>query len=101
MVPPSVVIKDGMDGRRLAGFFSRSAAVKRLVNAICVVRNPELFQLSFQVDCVPDEHVVKKLSSDRPDQPFHERMGHGYVGDRLDLLDLKYAQVGAPSMEVK
>ena len=94
MVPPRIVVKDGMGGRRLARLFSRSAAIERLVNAMLVVISPELFQLSLQVDCVPDEHVVKKLSSNRPDQPFHERMGHGYVGDRLDLLHLKYAQVG-------
>jgi hypothetical protein len=91
MVAPSVVIKDGTNGRRLAGSFSRSAAVERLVNPICVVVNPELFQLSFQVDCVPDEHVVKKLPSYRADQPFHKRMGHGYVRDRLDLVDLEDA----------
>src|SRR5260370_42610463 len=54
VVPPSVVVKDGMGGRRLARSFSRSAATERLVNAIFVVRISELFQLSPQVDCVPD-----------------------------------------------
>jgi hypothetical protein len=54
MVPPSVVVKDGMGGRRLARSFSRSAATERLVNAIFVVIISELFQLSPQVDCVPD-----------------------------------------------
>ena len=63
MVPPCVVVKDGMGGRRLARSFSRSAATERLVNAIFVVINPELFQLSPQVDSVPDLHVVKKLPS--------------------------------------
>jgi hypothetical protein len=91
MVPPSVVVKDGMGGRRLARSFSRSAATERLVNAIFVVINSELVQLSLQVDCVPDEHVIEKLASNRPDQPFHERMGYRYVRDRLDLFDLEYA----------
>jgi hypothetical protein len=54
MVPPSVVIKDGMGGRRFSGSFSWSAATERLVNAIPVVINSELFKLSPQVDCVPD-----------------------------------------------
>jgi hypothetical protein len=54
MIPPSVVIKDGMGGRRLARSFSRGAATERLVNAIFVVIISELFQLSPQVDCVPD-----------------------------------------------
>jgi hypothetical protein len=33
MVPPSVVVNDGMGGRRLAKSFSRGAATERLVNA--------------------------------------------------------------------
>jgi hypothetical protein len=64
------------------------------VNAVFVVVDSELFQLPLQVDRVPDHHVIKKLSSYRPDQPFHEWMGHGYVRNRLDLLDIEYAQVG-------
>jgi hypothetical protein len=79
MVPPSVVIKDGMGGRRFARSFSWSATTERLVNAIPVVINSEFFQLSPQVDCVPDEHVIKKLPSYCPDQPFHERMGRGQL----------------------
>jgi hypothetical protein len=91
MVPPRVMAKDGMGGPQLARSFCRSAAAERLVNAMFIVIISELFQLSPQVDCVPDQQVVKKLSSYRPDQPFHERMGHRYERDRLDLLDLKYA----------
>src|ERR1700716_2991631 len=45
-VSPSVVVKDGLGGRRLARSFSRSAATERLVNAIFVVITSELFQLS-------------------------------------------------------
>ena len=99
MVPPGVVVEDGMGGRRLARSFSRSAAAERLVNAIFIVIISELFQFSAQVDCVPDQHVVKKLPAYRPDQPFHERMGHGYEPNRLNLFDLKYAQIGEPTME--
>ena len=101
MGPPSVVIKDGMVGRRCARSFCWSATIERLVNAIFVVIDFELFQLSLQIDCVPDEHVIEKLSPNRPDQPFHERMGDGDVRDRLDLFDLEYAQVGEPTMETK
>jgi hypothetical protein len=54
MMPPSIVIKDGMGGRRFARSFSWSAATERLVNAIPVVINSEFFQLSPKVDCVPD-----------------------------------------------
>ena len=71
------------------------------MNAIFVVIISELFQLSLQVDCVPDEHVIKKLPSYRPDQPFDEWMGNGHIRDRLDLIDLEYAQVGEPTMVTK
>src|SRR5262245_40324094 len=54
VMPPSVVVKDGMGGRPLARSFSRSTAIERLVNAMFVVIISELFQLSLQVDCVPD-----------------------------------------------
>src|SRR5215813_4194901 len=101
MVPPRVLAEDGMSGRRLARPFPRSAAAERLVNAIFIVIISELFQLSLQVDCIPDQHVVKKLPSYRPDQPLHERLGHGYERNRLDLFDLKYAQIGTPAMEPK
>src|SRR4051794_20472264 len=101
MAPPRIVIKDCMGGRRLARSFSWSVTIERLVDAAFVVIIPELFQLSFQVDCVPDEQVVKKLPSDRPDQPLYEWMRHRYIRCRLDLVDFEYAQVGLPSVEAK
>src|SRR5262245_39677075 len=101
MAPPGVVGKDGVGGRRLARSFCRSAPAERLVNAMVVVIISELFQLSLQIDGVPDQHLVKKLPAYRPDQPFHKRMGHRYVRHRLDLFDLEDAQVGEPPMETK
>ena len=63
MVPPRVVVDDGMGGRRLARSFSRGATAERLMNAIFMVTISELFQLSAQVDCVPDQHVVVRPKS--------------------------------------
>jgi hypothetical protein len=48
MVPPSVAIKDGMGGRWFARSFSWSAATERLVNAISVGIDSELFELSLK-----------------------------------------------------
>ena len=90
-VPDEHVIKGGIGRRRFARSLSWCAATERLVNAIFVVIISELFQLSIQVDCVPDQHVIKELPSYRPDQPFHKRMGHRDVRDRLDLFDLENA----------
>src|SRR5262249_15637954 len=100
MVLPCVTVKDGAGGRRLARLFSRSTAVERPMNAMLVVVMSELVQLSLQVR-VPDEHVVKKLPSYRTNQPFHKRMGDGYVRERFDLFDLKDAQIGHPTIEPK
>src|SRR5215470_18921600 len=86
MVPPSVVVKDGIGGRWFARSFSWSAATERLVNAIFVVIDSEFFQLPPQVDCVPDEHVIKKLPSYCPDQPFQERWDTGTYGTDLIFL---------------
>ena len=91
MVPPRVAVKDGVGGRRLARSFYRSMAIERLVNAMLVVISPELLQFSLQVNGVPDQHVIKKLASYRPNQPFHKRMGHRHVRHRLDLFDLEDA----------
>ena len=33
------------------------------------------------------------------DQPFHERMGQGNIGDGLDFCHLQYPQIGLPSVE--
>jgi hypothetical protein len=71
------------------------------MDAIFVVVDPEIFQFALQVDGVPDEHVIKELASNRADQSFHERMGHGNARDRLDLLDLQNAQVGRPTVVAK
>src|SRR5947207_5005387 len=35
------------------------------------------------------------------DQPFHERMGQGNIGDGLDFRHLQYPQIGLPSVEPK
>ena len=64
MIPPSVVIKDGMAGRRFARSFSWSAATERLVNATFVVIDFELFQLPLQVDYVT-KPTIKNLTMPR------------------------------------
>ena len=43
----------------------------------------------------------KKLLSYRADQPFRERMGHGYVRERPDLFDLEDVYVGTPTMKME
>jgi hypothetical protein len=60
---------------------------------------PKCLQLPRQIDHVPEEHAIEIFSANRADQPFDERMRNGRVRNRLDLLDLEYAQVGEPAVE--
>ena len=69
--------------------------------AMFVVVDPEPFQLALQVQAVPEGYMIKILSSDRADQPLHERMRHRYIRNRLDLPDFEDAQVGRPTVEPK
>ena len=75
-----------MGGRRFSGSFSWSAATERLVNAIPVVINSELFKLSPQVDCVPDQHVVKDAAGAASTTPRCASRPSIYGGNRGVLL---------------
>jgi hypothetical protein len=71
------------------------------VNAVAVVIVLELIQLALKVGPIPEEHLIQVLAPNRADQPFDERMRNWGVRNRLDLLDLEYAQVGEPAVESK
>jgi hypothetical protein len=51
----------------------RRTAIQRGV-AACRVIALELGKLSFKITTVPEQHVVKKFASHRPDQALDERM---------------------------
>jgi hypothetical protein len=65
------------------------------VHAVRVVIISECAQLTPQVDCVPEEHVIEIFAADGADQPFNERMRDRSIRNRLDLLDLEDAQMPA------
>ena len=62
---------------------------------------PEIEQLVFEICSRPEQHVIQILASKGADQPFHERMGQGNIGDGLDFRHLQYPQIGLPSVEPK
>jgi hypothetical protein len=95
---PTVVIQRGGSGAECAGELRRRETRER---AMVVVVIPEGLQLSRQIDRVPEEDAVQLLAPDRANQTLNERMRHRCVGDRLDLVDLADAQVGAPAVEAK
>ena len=62
---------------------------------------PEIEQLVFEICSRPEQHVIQILASKGADQPFHERMGQGNIGDGFDFRHLQYPQIGLPSVEPK
>ena len=71
------------------------------MHAMCVVIVCEFSQLPGEVGDVPEEHAIEKLTPNRTDQPFDERMRDRRVRNRLDFLDLEDAQVGEPTVEAE
>ena len=59
---------------------------------------PEIEQLVFEICSGPEQHAIQILASKGADQPFHERMGQGNIGDGLDFRHLQYPQIGLPSV---
>ena len=76
-------------------------AVERAMHAMRVVIVREFAQLPRQVHRVPEEHPIEVFTPNRADQPFDERMRNRSVRNRLDFLDLEYAQVGEPTVKAK
>ena len=101
MLLPTVVIQSSGRRTECPGALSWRETRERAMHAMAVVVIPEGLQLSRQIDRVPEEGAVQVLAPDRADQTLNERMRNRCVGDRLDLLDLPYAQVGAPAVEAK
>ena len=69
------------------------------MRAMVVEVGPEIEQLVFEICSRPEQRVIQILASNRADQPFHEWMGQGNVGDGLDLCHLQYPQIGSPLVE--
>ena len=60
---------------------------------------PEIEQLVFEIGRRPEQRKIQILASKGADEPFHEWMGQGDVGDGLDLCHLQYPQIGLPLVE--
>lgn len=69
------------------------------MNATFVAVEAERLQLSLQVKRILEEHAIEILAANGTDQPFHKWMRGRHMRNRLDLVDLDYAQVGKPAMK--
>jgi hypothetical protein len=69
------------------------------MRAMVVEVGPEIEKLVFEICSGPEQHAIQILASKGADQPFHERVGQGNIGDGLDFCYLQYPQIGLPSVE--
>jgi hypothetical protein len=69
------------------------------MRALMVKIGFEIEQLAFQIGSCPEQRAIQALSAEGADQPLHEGMGQGNVGDGLDLGHLQYPQVGLPLLK--
>jgi hypothetical protein len=69
------------------------------MRAMIVEVGPEIEQLVFEIGRRPEQRMIQILAPKGADEPFHEWMGQGNVGDGLDLCHLQYPQIGLPLVE--
>jgi len=61
----------------------------------------ECFQFSFEVAGIPEEHLIKVLTTYGPDQPFNEGVRQRYLRNGLDFLYFKNTQIHLPGVILK
>ena len=66
-----------------------------------VVVSSEIEQFILQICTRPEQRMIQIFASNRTDEPFHERMGQGNVGDGLDFSHIQDPQIGLPLVEHK
>ena len=81
-------------GMRLTGLLIWSVPTQRLMNATAVVVVEAVrLQLSLQIERIPKEDAIEILAAQSADESFHKWMRHGNMGNELDLVNFKYAQI--------
>jgi hypothetical protein len=65
-----------------------------------VVVGAEIQQFVLQICTRPEQRMIQTFASNGTDEPFHERMGQGNVGDALDFSHLEDPQIGLPLVKL-
>ena len=68
---------------------------------LIIVEFFEVMQFSPQVPGAPERYMVEKLSPDRANESFHERVRKRYMGHSLNFGDLEIPEIGLPPMETE
>ena len=61
---------------------------------------PEIEQFILEICARPEQHVIQIFASNGANEPFHEGMRLGNVGDGLDFCHLQDPQIGLPLVEL-
>jgi hypothetical protein len=69
------------------------------MRAMIVEAGFEIEQLVFEIRARPEQRAIQTLPPYRSDQPLHEGMGQGNVGEGLDFGHLQDPQIGLPLVE--
>jgi hypothetical protein len=70
------------------------------MRAMVVEVGPEIQQFILQICARPEQHVIQIFASNGANEPFHEGMRLGNVGDGLDFCHLQDSQIGLPLVEL-
>jgi hypothetical protein len=69
---PAVTLQAGLSGCGFATDFCRRIASELSMKTVVVVINLERFKLSLQIDRVPEQRLIKKFTTNGPDEPLNE-----------------------------
>src|SRR6267154_4800509 len=67
------------------------------MGAMVVKVGPEI---ELEICTRPEQHVIQIFASNGGNEPFHEGMRQGNVGDGLDFCHLQDPQIGLPLVEL-
>ncbi len=96
--PPSILEDVGPLPCAILAHLGRRLATKGAVNSAFVVIIAKRAQFPLQVQRIPEQRLVEKLSTYRSDQALNEGVAQRHIRHRLDRLDVQYLQVGLPSV---
>src|SRR5580700_4175447 len=70
------------------------------MGAMVVEVSPEIQQFILEICARPEQPVIQIFASNGANEPFHEGMRQGNVGDGLDFCHLQDPQIGLPLVEL-
>ena len=95
---PSVMLQVGLSGFGFTTNLCRRIAFERSMKTVVVVIILERFKLTFQINSVPEQRLVKKLTTNGSDQALNKWMGNGSIRDAFDGVNFNNTKVRLPSV---